>query len=52
MTKAMANLITAYLKKDTHLSSAEFLRAAIREKLQREAPDLYSRLFKEAAELG
>ena len=45
----MASLIQQYLSKDTHLNSAEFLRAAIREKIKRDAPELYSQLFKGVA---
>lgn len=39
-------LLQEYLKRDCHLSAADFAREAIREKLRREAPELFDQLFK------
>ena len=45
--KSLYNLIEKYIELDTHVTNAEFFRDAIREKIRRDAPDLYSSLFKE-----
>ena len=42
----MREIIRAHIARDTHLNESEFVREAIREKLQREAPDLYERLVR------
>jgi hypothetical protein len=47
VTKKTAELIAEFCKRDTHVNPADFIRDAIRDKLQREAPELY-RLFQEA----
>jgi len=36
-----------YVERDAHLNESDFIRDAIREKIQKEAPDLYKQLFKE-----
>jgi Arc/MetJ-type ribon-helix-helix transcriptional regulator len=43
----MKQLLQQYVKRDLHTNISEFTREAIREKFQREAPDLYKQLFKE-----
>jgi Arc/MetJ-type ribon-helix-helix transcriptional regulator len=43
----MKHLLEQHVKRDLHTNISEFTREAIREKLQREAPDLYKQLFKE-----
>lgn len=46
----LRDLMREYVRLDTHLNESEFVRTAIREKLQRDAPSLRNRLF-EAAEV-
>jgi len=45
ITKTMAKLILSYLRIDTHVSKSDFLRDAVREKIKRDAPQLYAQLF-------
>lgn len=45
--RTLKNLVHMYLERaGSHLNEAEFVRDAIREKIRRDAPDLYSNLFK------
>jgi len=44
--KAMRKILQRHIERDMHLNLSDFVREAIREKLQREAPDLYKQLFK------
>lgn len=46
--KSLKKLIEEFVRRDCHLNESDFIRDAIREKIQREAPELYARLFKEA----
>lgn len=46
VTLRLAELIEKFCE-HAHLNPADFIRDAIRDKLQREAPDLYCRFFKE-----
>ena len=48
--KRLKELIQKVVQLDAHLNEADFVRDAIREKIQREAPELYKQLFKEASE--
>lgn len=41
----LRELMREYLRLDTHLNESEFVRTAIREKLQRDAPRLRERMF-------
>jgi Arc/MetJ-type ribon-helix-helix transcriptional regulator len=43
----LKELMQKYVAVDTHINESEFIRDAIREKIQREAPDLYRQLFRE-----
>jgi Arc/MetJ-type ribon-helix-helix transcriptional regulator len=43
----MRELIEKHVEQDMHLNLSDFVRDAIREKLQREAPELYKQLFKD-----
>jgi Arc/MetJ-type ribon-helix-helix transcriptional regulator len=43
----MKQILQQHVKRDLHTNISEFTREAIREKLQREAPDLYRQLYKE-----
>ena len=47
VTFPFAKLIDRYLEKDCHVTPADFIRDAIREKIRRDAPNLYDNLFKE-----
>lgn len=47
VTVKTAELIAEFCRRDAHINSADFIRDAIREKLQREAPELYRQLFEE-----
>jgi len=42
----LRQILKAHVSRDTHMNESEFLREAVREKLQREAPDLYKKLVK------
>ena len=41
----MKDLIEEFVSMDTHMNLSEFVRDAIRQKLQRDAPHLYKQLF-------
>jgi len=45
--RTLKKLIDIYVAKDAHLNESDLIRDAVREKIQREAPKLYSELFKE-----
>jgi len=47
VTKPFAEVIENFVEMDSHLNVAEFMRDAMREKIQREAPELYKTMFKE-----
>ena len=47
VTMHLAKLIEEYCHRDCHVNPADFIRDAIREKIQWEAPELYAKLFKE-----
>ena len=50
--KTLKELIREIISIDTHLNEADFVRDAIREKIWRDAPELYKQLFfKEARSL-
>ena len=51
MPLPLYELMMKYVKADTHISDDEFIRQAIREKLQRDAPDLYKEFIKEKLEV-
>jgi hypothetical protein len=38
-----------FVSMDAHINESDFIRDAIREKIQRDAPHLYQELFQEAA---
>jgi metal-responsive CopG/Arc/MetJ family transcriptional regulator len=46
VTKKLKKLIDKYLEMDAHLSYGDFFRDAAREKIQKDAPELYKMLFK------
>ena len=45
-------LIAKFVRQDTHMNESDFVRDAVREKIKRDAPQLYAKLFqqKEAVE--
>jgi len=43
--KSLKVLMRRYVEQDTHLNESDFIRDAIRDKIQREAPELYRQLF-------
>lgn len=49
LPKKMRQLIEKYLVIDTHMNESEFIRDSIREKVKRDAPQLYKQLFEEVA---
>jgi hypothetical protein len=48
VSKNFAKLVKEYCNLDMHLNPADLFRDAMREKIQRDAPDFYQRLFQEA----
>jgi len=47
----LKDLIGKYIVCDCHTNASEFTRDALREKLAKDAPDLYKRLFQEKQEV-
>jgi Arc/MetJ-type ribon-helix-helix transcriptional regulator len=43
--QTMRNLIEQFVSFDTHTNLSEFVRDALRQKLQHDAPNLYKQLF-------
>jgi len=43
--RTLKELIQKIVSLDAHLNEADFVRDAIREKIQRDAPELYKQLF-------
>ena len=41
----LKDLMRRYILRDTHLNESDFIREAIREKIQREAPELLREIF-------
>jgi len=50
ITKQSRELIRRYLERDQHINESDFIRDAIREKIERDAPNLVNELFEEEAE--
>ncbi|MEM2889653.1 MAG: hypothetical protein QXR42_09340 [Candidatus Bathyarchaeia archaeon] len=48
VTKRFAELLEQYCRQDAHVNWADLIRDAVREKIQREAPELYQKLFQKA----
>lgn len=44
----LSHILKAHVSRDTHMNESEFVRDAIREKLQREAGDLYESIVHES----
>lgn len=45
ITEPLARVIEEYMKMDAHVTPADFVRDAIREKLKRDTPELYKSMF-------
>lgn len=43
----LKEMLEEYIRKDTHINVSDFLRTAIREKLQRDYPRLMQKIFTE-----
>jgi len=41
----LRDLVREYILLDTHMNNSDFYRDAAREKIQRDAPELYRKLF-------
>jgi len=48
----LKDLIRKYVALNIHINESDFIRDAIREKIQRDAPHLYKELFLEPKKLG
>jgi Arc/MetJ-type ribon-helix-helix transcriptional regulator len=48
VTEPLARIMEEYLRRDAHVTPADFVRDAIREKLKRDVPDLYKTMYQEA----
>jgi Arc/MetJ-type ribon-helix-helix transcriptional regulator len=46
--KSLKELVEKFVAQDCHVNPSDFFREALREKIKREAPELYYQLFKEA----
>jgi len=45
ITEPLVSVMEKYLEIDAHVSPADFIRDAIREKLKRDVPDLYNEMY-------
>jgi len=43
--QTLKQLVVKFIERDTHINESDFLRDAVREKIQRDAPDLFKQLF-------
>jgi Arc/MetJ-type ribon-helix-helix transcriptional regulator len=50
ITRRLHDLLAEYMKRDAYITESDFLRDAIREKIKRDAPHLYKRLFMDEGE--
>lgn len=48
--RPLKTLVQKFVQIDTHINESDFVRDAIREKIQRDAPHLYTNLFREEKE--
>jgi len=44
----LKQLMLEFITLDAHINESDLIRDAVREKIQREAPQLYTKLFQEA----
>jgi Arc/MetJ-type ribon-helix-helix transcriptional regulator len=45
MPRTLKELMTQFVALDTHINESDLVRDALREKIQKEAPELYRQLF-------
>jgi len=45
ITEPFAKILEEYMMRDAHASPADLLRDALREKIKRDTPDLYEKLY-------
>ena len=50
--KSLKVIIERYVECDFHMNFSDFFRDALREKIQREAPELYRQVFQDQATVG
>jgi len=50
--RTLKEAIEKYVKKDFHTNLSEFTREALREKIQRDYPQIFEEIFKEAENEG
>jgi len=50
VTFNMKNLMDRFLEMDTHISYGDLIRDAVREKIRRDAPELYAEMFEVGGE--
>jgi len=43
--RTLKKLMEQFVSRDTHINESDLIRDALREKIQRDAPDLYKQLF-------
>jgi len=43
--RTLKKLMEQFVTLDSHMNESDFIRDALREKIQRDAPDLYRRIF-------
>ena len=48
--RTLKELMQQFVARDAHINESDLIRDAIREKIQREAPELYRQLFSQAIE--
>lgn len=46
----LREIVKEFVSLDTHMNESDFYRDAVRQKIQREAPELYKRLFEKERE--
>jgi len=47
--RTLRQLMQEFIKRSAHMGFSELIRDAVREKIQREVPELYARLFPEVS---
>ena len=52
ITEPLSRVVEEYLRRDAHVSPADLLRDALREKLKRDAPNLYRKMLQGETEGG
>ena len=50
ITVPFSKIIEEYIHRGVHVTPSDLLRDALRDKIKRDAPDLYAELFNEASE--